>query len=80
MSTIKTPAAVVIEAFGGVRPTARVLGVSPSTVSRWNSPDRNKKHVGTIPANMHRAIITASKRRRLGITPHHLIYGVPAAV
>lgn len=79
MSTIKSPANAVIEAFGGVRQTARALGVSPSTVSRWNSRDRNKKHKGTIPSSMHLAIISASKRKRLNITPYHLIYGVSEA-
>ncbi len=43
---LSTPATRVRDAYGGVRKAARALGLSPSSVSRWNHPNHGK---GTVP-------------------------------
>jgi hypothetical protein len=62
------PAEYVIKAFGGVRVTARLLKLSPSTVSRW-------QRTGFIPGEHHVPILKAAKKCKLDITAEHLVYG-----
>lgn len=63
---MRTPAQVVIDELG-VRPLARKLNISPSTILRWR--ERGK---GFIPSTYHREIIRVSEGR---ITAEDLVYG-----
>jgi hypothetical protein len=60
-----SPAEVVIKNLG-VRPLARTLNISPSTILRWR--ERN----GNIPSRYHKRIIELSKGK---ITPNDLVFG-----
>jgi len=64
-----TPARFVIDTFGGVSATARLVGRDASTVSRWQSKD------GIIPSNMHRKILHVAKKKNFDITANDLIFG-----
>jgi DNA-binding transcriptional regulator YdaS (Cro superfamily) len=70
MPTTKTPASVVIDTFGGVRKTARLLGLSPGAVSRWQTRDG-----GAVPGKHHVALLLAAKSARLKLTPNDLVLG-----
>lgn len=52
-----TPAQLVIEKFGGVRATARVLGINPSTVCRWNKRKEDGGTDGLVPQNHFKQIL-----------------------
>lgn len=70
MPTRKTPATVVIETFGGVRKTARLLGIDAGAVSRWGSRDG-----GAVPAKHYLTLIAAAKAMRKKLTPNDLVLG-----
>ena len=52
----------IVEAFGGVRPMARRLGKSPSTVGSW-------KDRGTIPDAEKPEVLAAAQEDGLPLTP-----------
>ena len=59
----KTAAAVaVIEAFGGIRPMAKDLGVAVSTVQGWKERE-------SIPSNRHDQIRAAATKKGLSLDP-----------
>lgn len=62
---MQTPAEVVIKELG-IRPLARSLSISPSTVLRW------RERSGLIPSHYHRAIINLAQGR---IGADDLVYG-----
>lgn len=64
-----SPAKLVIEAFGGVRATARILGKSPSSISRWQNGD------GLIPAQAQAQIMKLARENGLDLTSDALIDG-----
>lgn len=70
----KTPADIVIEAFGGVRETARQLARSPNAVSLWRKPPPAGIS-GRVPGILHREILRLAKLRRLDISADDLIRG-----
>lgn len=53
----KTPAACVVEAFGGPGDTAKALGVAPCTVSNWRT--RGK---GEVPLEHWELILAKTKQ------------------
>jgi hypothetical protein len=59
------PAYSVIRRFGGVTPTARILSLSPSTVSRWLIEDGT---AGKIPQNYWKFLIAYAKKRKIEIS------------
>lgn len=67
MARKQTPAQVVIDELGGIRPAARKFAVSPSTVQRWR--DRND---GRVPSEYHQDAIKHGAGR---ITPQDLVHG-----
>ena len=71
---IRTPAEVVRDEFGGVRPAALAIGVAPSTVSRWISGGRRGSN-GVIPWWWHKQILKAAKRKRVPISQGDLTEG-----
>lgn len=75
-----TPAQYVIRVFKGVRATARVLGRSPSSVSKWTKPKSARGTDGQIPGTAQRTIIEKARELRLDITANDLLFGrdIPA--
>lgn len=69
-----SPAAKVIKVFGGVRATARALGLNASSVSRWPKPAAQRGLAGRVPS-MHQArILKIAKKTGLEITAADLIH------
>ncbi len=68
----QTPAQYVIAKFGGVCKTARMLGLAPSTVSRWQGD-------GRIPrAECQQRILAVAKDNGVAIDPAALVVGAEA--
>ncbi len=58
----EAPALAIIEAFGGIRPMAKQLGLAVSTVQGW-------KERSAIPANRHDQIRAAAQKNSINIDP-----------
>lgn len=70
------PAEYVIHMFDGIRPLARAIKKSPSTVCLWRkNRSRKNGHKGRIPSSSHLPILNEAKIRGLDITADDLIYG-----
>lgn len=65
-----TPSKLVILLFGGVRPLARLLNKTQSSVSKWQNSD-----AGDVPGKCHRQILELAKKRGVELTPEDLVYG-----
>mgnify|MGYP003639593350 FL=1 len=63
----KQPAFKIVTKIGGVRATARVLGIAPSAVTRWLSAS------GVIPQRHFGAILLHAKKQKLGIEINDLL-------
>lgn len=72
-----TPAQVVIDVFGGVRPTARVALVNPSTVCRWLQPKARGGTGGMVPSEYMERLLDAAKAMNKHLTADHLVRGKP---
>jgi hypothetical protein len=68
-----TPAEAVTEELG-VRPLARNLNISPSTILRWKERGEGERK-GEVPSKYHRDIIRLSKMVGGTIDAHVLVYG-----
>lgn len=68
-----TPADRVIEAFGGVRATARLLGRNPSSVSRWRKPREEGGSDGRVPGAIQEEVLAKAKQAGLSLTAEDLI-------
>jgi hypothetical protein len=77
MNTLTTagcvPAATVIARFGGVRPLARILGIDPSLVSRWQQPRERRGQGGLIPARYQGPILLAARERGIELSPADMV-------
>lgn len=62
------PGALVVQAFGGVRKLARLLGVDPSTISRWSS-------TGRVPSGMQRQVLQLAWDTGVDLTAHDIVWG-----
>lgn len=72
---IITPAELVIELFGGLRPTARILGRSHSAVNQWRKPKSHGGCDGFIPRLIIHKVLDIAERDGLKITAIDLIIG-----
>ncbi len=79
-----TPADLVIQRFGGLRPAARALDIETSTIMRWRKRSARKAKAkrltsptppGTIPSRWHPQILAAALKARVPMTPLELLYG-----
>ena len=70
-----SPASYVIKVFGGVRETARAIGRSPSSVSKWTKSREQRGCAGKVPGAAQRLILRAAIRLRLDIKPEDLVVG-----
>jgi hypothetical protein len=66
------PAYSVIRRLGGVTPTAKILCIAPSSVSRWLVEEGT---AGKIPQNHWSALIAHAKKRKIQISLEDL-FGV----
>ena len=66
------PAYSVIRRLGGVTPTAKILSIAPSSVSRWLVDEGT---AGKIPQNHWKALIANAKKRKIQISLEDL-FGV----
>ncbi len=69
--TAEAPALAIIEAFGGIRPMAKQLGLAVSTVQGW-------KERSAIPANRHDQIRAAAQKNSVDIDPAVLRASAPS--
>lgn len=67
----EAPALAIIEAFGGIRPMAKQLGLAVSTVQGW-------KERSAIPANRHDQIRAAAQKNSVDIDPAVLRASAPS--
>ena len=65
-----SPAEYVIHVFGGVRATARAIGVTPTSISKWT-----RREEGTVPTSKMKKIIKKAELLGLDITPDDLVLG-----
>ena len=70
-----SPAEYVIYVFGGVRKTARAIGRSPTTVSKWPKPNNKKGSDGRVPGTAQAIVLEIAKKMKLDIKPEDLLYG-----
>jgi hypothetical protein len=70
-----SPAQCAIQVFGGVRATARVAGLSPSSVSRWQISKEDRGTGGMVPTSVQRKLLEAAKERQLTLSADDLILG-----
>lgn len=69
-----TPAELVIQRFGGVRPLSRLLKLHHSSVVRWPQP-KPRGLGGFIPSRLHQPLLQLAKDHDVQLTPDELIYG-----
>lgn len=70
-----TPAEYVIRTIGGVRKTARALGLNAGTVSQWRSPKEKRGRGGKVPGRNFQPILTYARQHKLDITAENLVNG-----
>lgn len=70
-----SPAAYVVQVFGGVRKTADAINRTPGAVSLWFRSKERKGCAGGVPRSAQHAILEVAKVRGLDITANDLIYG-----
>ena len=66
------PAYSVVRRLGGVTPTAKILSIAPSSVSRWLVEEGT---AGKIPQNHWKALIANAKKRKIELSLEDL-FGV----
>lgn len=67
-----SPAEVAISEFGGVRPLARLLDMTPGAIAAWKPGRRGD---GRIPAKHQKALIELAAKRGRQLTPDELVFG-----
>lgn len=68
LPTATSPADVVIAAFGGIRATARAIGVAPPSITYWRSS-------GTIPTKRVHEVLAAASNLGIKLTLQDVILG-----
>ena len=72
-----SPVDVIVDVFGGIRSTARALGVNPSTVLRWGTSRRGGRIPGSIPHEYMLPLLEAAQRRKKRLTLEEVVWGRP---
>lgn len=72
-----TPAERVIQAFHGVRATARALGRNPSSISRWRKSREEGGTGGRVPSNIQESVLVLARERGVALTAEDLIISAP---
>jgi transposase len=68
----KTPAQIVIAAFGTNAEVSRILDVSKSTITRWGYTKEEGGTNGLVPQKHWPALLSAAKRRRVKLSLRQL--------
>jgi hypothetical protein len=67
---------LVIQLFGGVRATARVVKRAPQSVSKWRASRASKGTNGDIPSGeVQRLLLEEAEKRGIELTSDDLIWG-----
>jgi hypothetical protein len=72
---MNSPADIVIERFGGVRPLARLLELNHSSVARWPAPKTKRGSGGLVPSQYHRRLLDLARERGIELSASELIFG-----
>ena len=70
-----SPAEFVIRTFGGVRRTARLVGRSAPSVSKWRAPKHKRGTGGMVPMGVMQTILKIARVRQIDIDASDLING-----
>lgn len=70
-----SPAEYVIKVFGGVRKTARAIGRTAPSISKWQKARDNKGTGGRVPTAAAEIILQIAQRDSLDITASDLLLG-----
>lgn len=70
-----TPAEIVIEKFGGVRPLARALKIDHSSVSRWAMTKGKRGSDGKIPSKYQAQLLRLAESLGIDLSASELIFG-----
>lgn len=73
MSNQLSPAREIVAKFGGVRATARVLGLNPSAVSRWMMPPEKRGTNGNVPQRHWPALLDHARKERIKLKISDLV-------
>lgn len=65
---METPANCVIRVFGGVRPLARLLNLSPGTIVKWRKS-------GRIPSRHQAPLLAIARTKRIKLNDKMLVRG-----
>lgn len=71
---MNSPADKVIAKLGGVRATARALGLNSSSVSRWRMPPEKRGLGGRVPSVHQSRILQIARERGVDLTAADLIH------
>lgn len=74
------PAQCVLKIFGGVRPAARAIGRSPSSISAWSRKRKTRGMKGSVPRKAQLRILALAKSMRLDVTANDLTLGRDMAI
>jgi len=59
----------IIEKFGGARRLARLLGLAPATVYKWDYPMARGGTGGLIPVEYHQPLLDLAAAERVDLSP-----------
>jgi hypothetical protein len=63
------PANTIIRRFGGLKPVAKIVGVSPHSVMRWRYPRHKKGTGGAVPHWHQGKLLIAAKDLGIDLSP-----------
>lgn len=67
-----SPAKEIVQKFGGVRATARVLDINPSAVSRWMVSRAERGTDGRVPQKYWALMLDHARKERIKLTVRDL--------
>lgn len=77
-ATPTTPADKCIQAFGGVRNLAKLLGRNASSISRWRKSKEEGGTGGCVPSALQNRVLTLAKAHNVSLSAEDLICVVDA--
>jgi hypothetical protein len=77
-ATPTTPADKCIQAFGGVRTLAKLLGRNASSISRWRKSKEEGGTGGCVPSALQNRVLTLAKAHNVSLSAEDLICVVDA--
>jgi transposase len=68
----RSPAQVIIAAFGSNSEVSRILSVSKSTITRWGYDKENKGTNGRVPQKYWPTLIATARKRKIKLSVRDL--------